>query len=58
MGIERERAVTANAVGCGQLLHVYDYGNEVTQTGLMEHGSFGLAGRAGGVYHISEAVGL
>ena len=43
MGIERERAMTADAISCGQFFHVDDHGDEVTQTGLVKHGTLGLA---------------
>ena len=57
MGIERERTVSADAVGGCQLLHVDDHGDEIAQACLMEHGTLGLARRARGIDHVGEAVG-
>ena len=40
MRIEREGTVSADTVFRRQLLHVDDHGNEVAQTGLMQHRAF------------------
>ena len=50
--------MAADAVGSGQLLHVDDNGDEVAQSGLVQHGAFRLARRARRVDHIGQTVGV
>ena len=58
MRIERERTVSADAIGGGELLHVDDHSDKVAQSGLMKHRAFGLACRTGSVNHISQTIGI
>ena len=58
MRIERERAVSADAIVSRQLLHVDNDGNEVTQTCLVQHGTLRLTSRSRGVDHVGETVGI
>ena len=50
--------MSTDAVISCELLHIDNYCDEVSKTCLMEHGSFGLTRRTGGVDHVGETVGL